>query len=154
MKNKIEELLKAKLPNTFNIMVCEWKGFGGNYIKVAFSPNTHQVNNVKGQFPQMVSLNLDVDTMELSPQSFGCNGGKIIYREVNKDHPKERYLAMKGIKVPFRMPKKEEKFVLRAIEKFADNYIKTLKDNFEMLRYKDVVDYGFLTDPMTTTIKK
>jgi|TARA_R110000796_G_scaffold59008_6_gene135969 hypothetical protein len=145
MKTQVQELLVSKLPKGFNIIVDERKScFGGKYLKIAFSPNTHLINGVSGQYPQLVSLSLDLDDMELQTQVFGCNGGGRIYREVDKDHPRERFLAMVGVKVPFRKPKKETKFVLKAIERFVENYMKVLKENAEVLRYKSVVDYSFL----------
>ena len=51
---------------------------------------------------------------------------------------------MVGIDIPFRRPKNTEEAVLRAIKRFAQNYIRILKENKDVLRYKDVVDYSFL----------
>jgi len=145
MKEKIIAILGKTLPKGFNIIVSEYNGFGNDkYLKIAFSPNTKQTNNVRGQYPQLVSLSLCLHNMTLQPQIYGGNGGKCIYREIDPNHPKEKYLAMVSVNVPFRKPKKEEKFVLAAIERFAINYIKTLKENKEKLRYKDIVDYSFL----------
>ena len=51
---------------------------------------------------------------------------------------------MKSVKVPFRQPKKELKFVLNAICNFCDNYIKTLRENADVLTHPDMVDYKAL----------
>ena len=44
-------------------------------------------------------------------------------------------------KVNFRKPKQEEKNVLKAIEKFAQNWLKTIKENEKDLFYSSIVDY-------------
>ena len=145
MKQEVKNILENNLPKGFNIIVNERKTFyGTEALKIIFSPNTTQIHNVRGQFPQVVSLNLCLDKLELEPQSFGGNGGRLIYRDIDKNNPSEKYLAMKGVKVPFRKPKKEIEAVKRALKKFCENYIKTLQDNKEVLLYKEVVDYSFL----------
>lgn len=145
MIDQIKTILETELPKGFNIIVSPYKSFyGSEHIKIMFSPNVEEINRVRGQFPQVVSLSLAVDKMELEGQIYGGNGGLCIYREIDPNHPKEKYLAMKSVKVPFRKPKKEGKFVLAAIKRFAQNYLKTLKDNREVLRYQDLVDYSFL----------
>jgi hypothetical protein len=58
--------------------------------------------------------------------------------------PDEKYLAAKSVKVPFRTPQPNEKAVLDAIRRFAENYKKTLADNREVLLYQDIVDYDKL----------
>lgn len=147
MKTKVKELLENKLPKGFNIIVQERTDFmGGQNLKIGFSPNTIEINNVKGQYPQLVSLNLNLDTLELHPQVYGGMGGQSITRNINPDFPNEKYLAMKSVRVPFRKPKCEEKNVLKAIDTFIDRYMTTLRENFGLLRYKDVIDYSFLND--------
>jgi len=141
---KIKNILNSILPENFNIIVSPYKIMGEEFIKIAFSPNEHAIHNVQGQYPQFVSLKLYIKDMELSSQVFGGHGGDRIYLNPDKENPKEKYLAMVGVKVPFRKPKNEEKFVLNAIEKFAQNYLKTSKDNRDRFRYPAVVDYSFL----------
>lgn len=68
-------------------------------------------------------------------------GGQSIYRKPNKDVDNEKYLAMKSVKIPFRMPKKEEKNVLDCVEKFAKNWVLALKENKDVLMYQDYVNY-------------
>ena len=102
------------------------------------------INQVSGQKPQIVSLSLDLDTMELQPQCFGGNGGQSIYREPNLNDPKERFLAMKSVKVPFRKPQQTAEKIKVCILKFVDNYIQTLKDNKDVLKYKNIVDYDYI----------
>lgn len=145
MRQKIENILKDTLPANCFIFVGDRKSiFGEPEIRIGFAAMDYNINNVQGQRPQMVSLLLSLNDMELKPQIFGGNGGQCIYRDPNKNDPKERYLAMKSVKVPFKMPKKEEKFVLAAIKRFAENWIKTLKENREVLRYRDIVNYDEL----------
>lgn len=54
---------------------------------------------------------------------------------------KEKYLAMQSIKIPFRQPKKEEKAILKAVEKFAINWLQALKDNQDKLTHQNLVNY-------------
>ncbi len=145
MENKIKQVLKDNLPESFNIIVENRKNcFGGEYIKIAFSPNTHNINDVRGQYPQCVSLCYDIESKALYPQIYGGNGGQCIYREINPEIEAEKYLCMKSIKIPFRKPKAEEKSVLKAIEKFTKRYIEVMQANKDQLRYKDIVNYSFL----------
>lgn len=137
----IENVLKSVLPaNTF-ISVRERKCLGIEYIAIAFAASDYDINGVLGQKPQIVSLNLDLETLELHPQIFGGNGGQCIYRKPNLNDPKEKYLAMKGVKIPFKRPKSEERFILAAIERFAKNWVIALKENKDVLQYQDIVNY-------------
>jgi len=145
MINKIKEILNNELPDSFNITVEDCHSiFNDKQIRIMFSPNTYKINQLSGQHPQIVSLLLNLEDLDLHPQIFVGNGGRRIYREIDPLHPREKYLAMVGIDIPFRRPKNTEEAVLRAIKRFAQNYIRTLKENKDVLRYKDVVDYSFL----------
>lgn len=142
MKDQILNILNKTLPKQCFIVVNEYKGcFGTNYISIAFAANDKLINNVAGQYPQLVSLSLNLDSFKLSPQMYAGCGGQVIYREPNLNDPNEKYLAMKSVKIPFRTPKKEEKNILAAIERFANNWIKALKENKETLCHKDLVNY-------------
>lgn len=147
METKILELLRKILPSKTNIIVKHYEGwFGGSFTKIMFSVSNHEIHQVKEQFPQVVSLLLDKKTLELSVQIFGGMGGNHIYRKPNMDDPKEKYLAMKSVKIPFRTPKKEEKNVLECIERFGKNWLQALKDNKNELMYQNIVNYDeFLT---------
>lgn len=142
LRDKIEKIVKETLPESFHITVSQHEGiFNGEYIKIVMAVSDYQINSVKGQFPQVVSMCLEIDTMELKTQIYGGMGGQCITRKVNKNDPKESWLAMKSIKVPFRTPKKEEKFVLAAIKKFAENFYTSLVENVEVLTGQEYVDY-------------
>ena len=141
----IKEKLAARLSTGFPHEVYSTKGsFGGRYICLWIACSTTEINRVQGQRPQMVSLMLDMNDMELRPQVFGGNGGQCIYRQPNLEDPKERYLAMKSVKIPFRKPKGTPEAIVECIGRFADNYIQTLNDNYDVLRYKEMVDYDKL----------
>ena len=146
METKVRNILKENLPESFNVIVEKRSNpiGGGHYLKIAFSPNSYEINQVRGQFPQVVSLNLDLRDMELTTQVFGGNGGGKINREPDRKNPMEAHLYCKHIKIPFRRPQKSEAAVLRAIENFCKNYIKTLKKYRPVLKYKEIVDYSFL----------
>jgi hypothetical protein len=65
-------------------------------------------------------------------------------RSVNIKPQQNKHLYCESIKVPFRKPQPNEKSVLNAIQKFAQNYVKILKDNKEILMFQDIVDYANL----------
>ena len=145
LKSKIEKILDKVLPGFYkNVFVRKNYFDKGESIGIIMAASNYEINRVKGQYPQDVSLMLDVEEMDLNVQVFGGNGGNRIYLIPDKNDPKEKYLAMAGVKIPFRTPKKEEKFVLQAIEKFAENYKKALKENKDRLMYKEYVDYDTL----------
>ncbi len=137
---KIKTVLIKVLPSDTVISVWEYKVFD-EHIGIMFHPKSETINNVLGQYPQVVSLTLCLNDMDLQVQAFSGCGGNFIYRNINPDNPQEKYLAMKGIKIPFRKPKSEEKFILNAIERFAENWLKTLRENISVLKYQDMVDY-------------
>lgn len=142
METKVLELLNKTLPSKSNIIVKKYKGFYNvQYLKIMFSVSNIEINRVSEQYPQVVSLCLNLDTMELEPQGYSGVGGQTIYRDPDKNDPKERFLCMKGIKIPFRKPKTEEKFVLSAIERFGQNWVEEIRKNKEVLRYRDIVNY-------------
>jgi hypothetical protein len=145
LKSKIEKILDKVLPGFYkNVFIRKNYFDNGEYIGIIMAASNYEINRVKGQYPQDVSLMLDVNDMDLHVQVFGGNGGNRIYLVPDKNDPKEKYLAMAGVKIPFRTPKKEEKFVLQAIEKFAESYKNSLKENKDRLFYKEYVDYDTL----------
>jgi hypothetical protein len=151
--NKIAMILHKKLPN-FYIEVTERKSALGRvnhfyYLKIVIAASNYEINNVKGQYVQDVSLMLDLDNLNLKVQVFGGNGGQSIYLKPDPNDPKEKYLAFKSVKVPFRKPNNNEKAVLDAIGRFADNYLKTLRDNKDRLSYQEIVDYDKLLGTKT-----
>jgi hypothetical protein len=142
MTTEIKSILEKELPKNSWKLVTKGSHFDGSpYLKIAFAVSDYDINNVRGQKIQCVSLILDLTTLELQSQVFGGNGGQSIYRKPNMEHPREKYLAMKSVKIPFRMPKKEQKFVYNAIRKFAQNWVKSLTENIDELMYQDKVNY-------------
>lgn len=144
MLEQIQTILNKALPTKAYIEVKEYSMMGSNYIKIFFSASDYNINDVAGQKPQAVSLSLNINTLELQPQVFGGCGGQRITRKPNMEDPKEKFLAMKGIQIPFRTPQKNEKAVLGAIERFAQNWVKLLKENKEVLTDNNIVDYDEL----------
>lgn len=143
MVDQIKTILENILPKSTFIEVTEHKGFFSErqYIKIVFAASDKLINNVRGQLPQVVSLLLDINTLILETKMFRGCGGNVVYRNPNPNDSNEQYLAMKAIKVPFRKPKPIEKSVITAIEKFATNWLKVLRENKENLMYTDLVDY-------------
>ena len=141
MKTEIEEILKRTLPSKSYSLVKEGLLMGEPYMRIEFAVSDFNINNVQGQKPQLVSLMLFTNTLEIRPQVFGCNGGQHIYRMPDMADPKEKYLAMKSIKIPFRKPLQVKANVLTAIERFAENWVRLLKENKEFLMYSNIVNY-------------
>lgn len=142
LQEKIEKILKDELPG-FYTFVRKRKNFIGEtyYLQIGMAASNYEINRVSGQYPQYVSLMLDLSDMDLHTQVFGGNGGDRIYLIPDKNDPKEKYLAMAGRRIPFRKPKPNEKNVLDAIRRFAQNYRNTLVENRDRLMYQDVVNY-------------
>ena len=141
---QIIEVIKNSIPSKFHYEVTEGKNFfGGKYVKIILAVSNYEINRVKGQYVQDVSLFLN-DDLELIVQCYGGNGGQSIYTIPDKNNPKEKYLAMVSVKVPFRKPQKNETAVLNAIKKFTDNWVKILKENKSKLMYQDLINYNDL----------
>lgn len=141
MTNEIESLIKSIVPNA-HIQVRERDSiFSRKYIAITIAASNYQINNVSGQFPACVSLSLNPEKMDLCVQIFGGMGGQYIYREPNKEDQKESYLAMVGIKIPFRKPKAQKENVMKAIAKFVENWKMAIIENMDNLTNKEYVDY-------------
>ena len=132
----------AKVLPGFWIKARQYKGFGGEYIGVQMACSDHDINRVDGQKIQKASLTLDIKSLELESR---CE----MFRQPNEQDPKERFLAMKSIKVPFRRPACNEKDVLNAVQRFAENYKKALIENRAVLKYQDLVNYDELLNLKT-----
>lgn len=143
IQGKIEEQLKAILPPQAYLKVTPYKSLGGKKLAIEFAASDYQINNVRDQRPQAVSLSLD-EELNLQPQIFGGMGGRTIDREVDPTNPAEKWLAMKSITIPFRKPQQTEAAVLKAIQDFAKRWLQAMRDNKDALKYKDLVDYDSL----------
>ena len=131
---KIEEAIRKEVPSTTVVEVREHNGFIPNLqIKLCVPGPT--INNVPGQFIQRVLLVLDLTDMELRAVI------QRITRKINPNHPREKYLAQVGIKIPFRRPAREEEAVVRACARFARRWVEALKENVDVLMHQDLVDY-------------
>lgn len=131
----VTTLLHKTLPN-FRIAVSENSGWSDLYLKIVIAPGEG--------WRQAVSLSLNLKTLLLQTQGYGGEGGQAIYRDIDPDNPKEKWLAMKNEQVTFRTPQPNEKDVLRAIELFAINYRKTLIQFVDVLKYRDEIDFKAL----------
>ena len=145
MKEEITNLLEEILPPSSLIIVNERAGhFGGRYMQIGWAASDHLINRVSGQYPQLVSFTLDLSDMSLQPAYYGGNGGRTIYREVDKNNPAEKFYAMIGVKIDFRKPRPNKEAILKAISKAAQSWLAILRDNRNVLRYQDIVDYDKL----------
>ena len=141
---KIKAILDKELPGFFTKAYQRTSMIGGDYIAIFMATSDKEINRVSNQYPDFVSLSLDLKTMELEPQYFGGSGGQGFYVKPDLENPREKYLAMARIKVPFRKPKPDEKSVLEAIKKFAQRYKQLLIENRSRLRHSDMADYDKL----------
>jgi hypothetical protein len=145
IKVKIEQILDKVVPSFYKGVSIHKNIFDtGNNIRIFIAASDYKINGVSGQLPQVVSLSLDLSDMDLHPQVYGGNGGQRIDREKDMNDPNEKFFAFSTIKIPFRTPQPNEKAVLDAIRRFAENYKKTLAENREVLLYQDIVDYDKL----------
>lgn len=138
----IKHIIENSIPEGCYINICQYSILGGKSLKIFFAASDKDINGVREQKPQAVSLRLDFETLELNTQVFGGMGGNRIYREVNKEDAKEKYLAMVGIKIPFRQPQKTETAVFKAVQKFAENWVKAIQENREKLTHQKLADYS------------
>ncbi len=133
----IKTLLEKTLPTDSFIEVSNYNGINSKFIAIIFASKDVLINNVRGQRPDVVSLAINLDDLDVYVQRFGGNGGQSIGIKPNLNDP----LAMTRIKIPFRKPKNEEVAILKAIEKFAQKWILTLKENKDKLLYHNLVNY-------------
>jgi hypothetical protein len=122
LKNKIEQIVNDNL-NGFLVQVRERKNYfsKSNYIAVNIATSDFQINNVQGQYYNNISFCIEED-LELRFQVFGGNGGQCVYRKIDKNIEREKYLALGREKISFRTPKKEEKAILNAIDGICKKY--------------------------------
>lgn len=141
---EIKELLLKTVPGAMFLVRPNISPLGGGaYISIKIAASADEINRVRGQFPGVVSLWLDFETLELRPQVFGGNGGQHIFVKP----PAGSHLAQESIKIPFRTPKKELKNVLAAIERFATRWKTTIRENLDrMPQYESSVGGGFTVD--------
>lgn len=136
---KVHEVLQKVAPKLI-FSATPRKGFEGTeYLKIYIA-----APSIDGKDMQPVSLSLNLRSLELQPQSYGGNGGQCVYRDPNLADPKEKYLAMKSVKIPFRTPARNEKDVLAAIQRFALNYKKTLVENKDVLKCREQINFDLL----------
>jgi hypothetical protein len=145
IKSKIMEIVNSELAG-FYIRIQDRTHFFDKspQLAIKIAASDYEINRVAGQCPQAVSMLLDINSMELSVQVFGCMGGNAIFLIPDPNHPKEKYLAMASVKVPFRTPQKNEEAVFKAIKMFAIRYKNLLIENKDRLMYQNYVDYSSL----------
>lgn len=142
--NEIQDVLNTFIPSSFHTVVREYKILGDTQISIKIASSDKCIHGVSEQWPDYVSLCLEPDTWTLQTQIYGGNGGGSIYITPDPTNPRERFLSLARVKIPFRKPKQEKKFVMKAIKTFCERYIQTLKDNRERLHYPELSDYSVL----------
>lgn len=131
---KIEEAIRKEVPSATQVRVFEHNVIIPSLQIKLYVPGP-TINNVPRQFIQRVLLVLNLENMELMAVI------QRITRKINPNHPREKYLAQVGVKIPFRKPAREEEAVIRACARFAKRWVEALKENVDVLMYQDLVDY-------------
>ena len=128
----IEELLNNHLPKFY------WKVVQRNfvigeafYLKIVIACNDYEINGVEREYPQKIEMHCNGEYDLYLQQKFNCSGKHVILKNGN-------------IKIPFRKPRKTEKNVLKAFERFVIAYKQTIYENMPNLAYQDKVDYKSL----------
>lgn len=144
ISEEINKLLENKLGDKFFYYSIAYKDFNfKEKIAINIACSNERIDGIRCSAPQLVSLDLDVDSMILKPQKpFGNFGGQYIYRLPNKDVESEKNITMQEIKIPFRNPTRKKHDILRCIEVFCENYIKILKKYKSVLMYQELVNYN------------
>lgn len=124
------------LPKFFTEVKIHEGIFGAKNIVILAAVSDHNINRVRGQHPQVVSLFFDMKEKTLVTTYYGGCGGQAIYTIPQKNP----YLAMEGVKIKFRKVTGLEP-ALKATAKFLGNYKQALKENRQVLMYQDLVDY-------------
>lgn len=148
IKNEVKDIIEKVLPNSFNIILRQLKSFNGDdLLFIGASPSTYEINKAKGEYPEFVSLELNLSTFNLEPQAYSGIGGNHFYIKIRQDlFPKEKCSNLGIVKIPFRKPKKELKYVYKSIEIFFERYIELLKEWKDNLKYKEKGNYLFLNN--------
>lgn len=136
LKTKVLDILNKNLPNcAYRAVTNRVASYSGSeYLKIEFAMCERELP-FNGR-PQQCSFVIDKE-LNLSPQMFGGCGGRTITRKPNKLNENEKWLACKSVPVPFRKPKKVQKNVLAALERFILLYCKMLKENRYELVWQD-----------------
>ena len=113
--------------------VREYNFLSDPCVNIAMAAKDFLINGVPDQRPQQVVLTYGYGELKSHYP---------VYREPDRSKPEEYYLAMKGVKVPFRKPKTGKE--LGAVRKFCRAYKDTLRANVDVLMYKEYVDYKTL----------
>lgn len=141
---EIKNLISNIIPEDCYVDVFKYQAPIGKDTMVAikFASTDYDINGVRGQKPEIVSLSLNTNKWELQIQGYGGNGGQSIYVLPDKTKPEEKHLALKSVKIPFRKPSANKDAVLKTIEKFAKTWCNTINQYYDRLKYFEYVDYS------------
>lgn len=142
---EFQKIAQKTIPK-FNVTIKKYKSFDGSFdIAIHFRTSDFIIDRHNDN-PEFASYILLMDSMELQEQGFGGLGGGRVTRKPNPNNPDEKYLAMKGEKIPFRKPQPNIKAIYKAFEKLCIAYKDTVKKIYDMglLRYPDSTDYSKL----------
>ena len=146
MKEKILQKIQSIVPNAFVIVEDRKAFYGGNFLKIAIAGSDKLINNVKGQYPGLVSLSLDLDKKELSVQIYGGCGGQTLLVNVDKNDPAQKYNAYHGVRIPFRKPQPNDEKIVNAIGKFVQNWKDAIKSHLDRMPHAEMADWKKLVE--------
>jgi len=132
IKTTVDEILSNELPSGIKYSVSEREFMGDVSLAISMWVDSEYVEH-NGHCGQ-VSYSLFPDTWELQSQVYGGIGGGRI--SVKTDDTR---FYCEGIKIPFRKPRKTEDAVIKALHRLCENYISTIRSNFDKLIYVDRV---------------
>jgi hypothetical protein len=118
----------------FWFQVSEYQFLNEPCVSIQMGCKDHLINGVAGQRPQQVALTYGYGELK--------SHYPVVYRQPDRTKDDEKYLAMRGVKVPFRKPRAGKE--LEAVRKFAKAYKETLRSNVDTLMYQEYVDYKTL----------
>ena len=107
----------------------------GEFLQIVVAPVDYHINDVRGQRPQVVSFALDLADLELRPQIYGGCGG----RSITVKPPEDSHLYCERVHIPFRTPKRAEKNILAALNRFFARYVAELRKQGSNLMHYDKI---------------
>ena len=137
----VEKGLKKILPSAVHDTILV-EHYNSAFIRIQWAASNYKINGVRGQYPLVASLNIYKADGTLGSSAFGGNGGRRLYFRILPED--NSHYALHGVNIPFRKPRKNEKAMMKAILKFADNWVKIVKANKDRLPHEDSVNYTWV----------
>lgn len=142
IKSQIEAILKQELPN-FHTEINPFNFLSLQGVWITIAASNHCINRVPEQYPQRVTLSLNLFNNNRSDVEL-TKASNRIYLKPDLTKEEEKHYAMIGVKIPFRANRNGVESCLTSIRKFCADYKRILSLNKDRLMYQDIVDYNKL----------